>query len=93
MGDEGGAAAAAPEMLSIVEDAGRWWVASCSEQERRWVPRRGLESWRCLMHEIELLRAPLAFGWAHADVTLTTCKGGAVATKNDYGYRARRARW
>ena len=41
----GAAAAAAPEMLCIAEEAGRVWVAGCSEQERGWVPRRDLESW------------------------------------------------
>ena len=45
-----GVAAAAPDMLCIVEEAGRLWVAGCSEQERGWVPRRELENWLCLMH-------------------------------------------
>ena len=78
-----GAAQAAPEMLCIAEEAARLWVAGCSEQERGWVPRCKLESWPCLMHEVALLRAPLAFGRAHAEVTLT--ENGAVATKNS-GY-------
>ena len=61
----------APERLSnIVEDAGRRWVARCSEQERGWIRRRELESWLCLMHELELLRLPLVFGRAHG-FTLT----------------------
>ena len=34
IGSGGGAAAAAPEMLSIVEEAARLWVAGCSELER-----------------------------------------------------------
>ena len=42
------------------------------------MPRRGLESRLCLMHLVELLRLPLAFGRAHAVVTLS--EGGAVAT-------------
>ena len=75
-----GAAAAAVEMLCIVEVAARRWLAGCSEQERGWVPRRELKSWVCLMHEVEL---PLAFGPAHADMTLS--EGGAVATKNANG--------
>ena len=58
------------EMLSIPEEAGRLWVAGCSEQERAWVPRRGLESWLGLMHEVELLQLPLAFGRAHGSFTL-----------------------
>ena len=41
---EDGQAAAAPEMLSIVEEAGRLWVAQCSTQERGWMPRVGHES-------------------------------------------------
>ena len=48
--------AAAAEMLSLVGEAARRWVAGCSEQERGWVPRRGLESWLGLMHEVGLLR-------------------------------------
>ena len=61
----GGPAAPAPERLSLAEEAARRWVAGCSEQERSWVPRRGLESWLCLMHEVGVLRLPLAFGRVH----------------------------
>ena len=60
------AAAAAPEMLSIPEEAGRLWVAGCSEQERGWVPWSGVESTLCLMQQVEMLRLPLLFGRAHA---------------------------
>ena len=70
----------APEMLSIPEEAARLRVAGCSEQERGWVPRRELESWLCLMHEVGLLRVPLLFGRAYGSITLS--EGGAVATKN-----------
>ena len=66
-------------MLCIAEEAGRLWVTGCCEQERGWVPRRELENWLGLMHEVELLRLPLAFGRAHADLTLS--EGGAVVTK------------
>ena len=77
-----GGAAAAPEMLCIAEEAGRRWVAGCSEQERGWAPRwtkRG-RSWLCLMQEVELLRVPLVFCRAHASLTLS--EGGAVATRD-----------
>ena len=40
----------AAEMLSIPTEAARLWVAACSEQEREWVPRCGVESWLRLMH-------------------------------------------
>ena len=70
----GGPAAAAPEMLSLAEEAARCWVAGCSEQERGWVPRRADESWLGLMHEVGVLRLPLAFGRSHADVTLSTVR-------------------
>ena len=79
----------APEMLlCLAEEAGRRWVAGCSEQERRWVPRRGLESWLGLMHEVGVLRLPLAFGRAHV-TSITLSENGAVATKGvgDYNYR------
>ena len=79
---QGGAAAAgaaaAPEMLSIVEEAGWLWVARCSEQERGWVPRREHESRLGLMQEVDLLRVPLPFGRAHADVTTLSEGGGAA---------------
>jgi hypothetical protein len=66
-------------MLSIPEEAARRWVLRCSEQEREWVSFRTTERWLCLMHEVEVLRLPLAFGRVHASVTLT--ENGAVATK------------
>ena len=66
-------------MLCIPEAAARRWVAGCSEQERGWLPRRQLESWLGLMEEVRVLRLPLAFGRAHADLTLS--EGGAVVTK------------
>jgi hypothetical protein len=31
------------ELLSLADEAARRWVAGRSEQERGWVPRRGLE--------------------------------------------------
>ena len=65
-------------MLSIPAEAARLWGAGCSEQERGWVPRRGLESWLGLMHEVGVLRLPLAFGRSHAGITLS--ENGAVAT-------------
>ena len=76
----GAAAAAAPEMLCIAEEAARLWLAGCSDQERGWAPRRELETQLGLMHELELLRVPLAFGRAHADLTLV--ENGAVARKS-----------
>ena len=80
-GRVGGPVAAPEEMLCLAEEAARRWVAGCSEQERGWVPRRGLESWLGLMHGVELLRLPLAFDRAHALVTLS--ENGAVATGGD----------
>jgi hypothetical protein len=75
-----GGPAAAPEMLSLPEEAARRWVAGCSEQERGWVPRRGFERWLCLMHEVGALRVPLAFGRAR-NVKISLSEDGAVATK------------
>ena len=80
-----------PERLSVVEEAARRWVASCSDQERGWVPRRGHESWLGLVHEVEVLQLPLAFARAHADITLS--EDGAVATRGDQGeFRAAKSR-
>ena len=89
-GGGGGGPAAAHEMLCIVGEAARRWVARCSEQERGWVPRRGLESWLGLMHEVEVLQLPLAFGRAHAEITLS--ENGAVATKSRGGWRTAASR-
>ena len=85
-GDE---AAAAPEMLCIADEAGRLWVAGCSDQERGWVPRRELESLLGLMREVALLRVPLLFGRSNSDITLS--EGGAVATISVGGGRSYRA--
>ena len=82
----------AAEMLSIPTEAARLWVAACSEQERGWVPRWGrLMSWLSVMHEVGLLRLPLAFGDAHASITLS--EDGALATRertnpDDFFYRS-----
>ena len=83
----GGGPAAAGEMLCLVEEAARRWVAGCSEQERGWVPRRGLESWLCLMHEVGVLRLPLVFGRVHGSITLS--ENGAVAAKSGEDYSSR----
>ena len=74
------------EMLSIPEEAARRWLDGCSEQERGWVPRHWFESWLGLMHEVVVLRLPLAFGRAHATITLS--ENGAVATRSRGGWRA-----
>eukprot|EP01043_Picozoa_sp_COSAG02_P065196 COSAG02_NODE_9763_length_2117_cov_2.583746_1_plen_359_part_00 len=102
----GAATAAAPaETWSVAEEAARLWMLECSEQERGWVPRRGLESRLGLMWEVELLRRPLVFGRSHELIMLS--QGGSRATRggND-GYhgshhgrlarreqRARRPEW
>ena len=57
--------------MCIAEEAGRLWVARCSEQERGWVPLLGVGSWLGLMHEVEWLRLPLVFGRAHAALTVS----------------------
>ena len=78
-----GAAAAAKEMLSIADEAGRQWVAGCSEQERGWVLRHHFERFLCLMHRVAVLRLPLVFGRAHGNITLS--ENAAVATKTAGG--------
>ena len=82
----GGGAAAPAEMLSLVDEAARRWVAGCSEQERGWVPRRERESWLGLMHEVEVLRLPLAFARVHPSFALS--ENGAVATMTGVGSAA-----
>ena len=77
----GGATAAAQqaEMWSIAEEVARWWIASCTDQERGWVPRRGRESWLGLMWEVEVLRRGVVFGRSHVEIALS--EGGVVAKK------------
>jgi hypothetical protein len=86
----GGTAAAAQqaEMWSIAEEAARRWIATCTNQERNWVPRRGRESWLGLMWEVQSLRrAAAVFGRSHASITVS--EGGSRATKD--GNRSRTA--
>ena len=89
-----GTAAVAPaqqaeaiEMWSIVEEAGRRWIADCTNQEQGWVPRRGRERWLGMMWEVESLRRAAVFDRSHADIALS--EGAALATKavGDYMYR------
>jgi hypothetical protein len=69
------------EMWSIAEEMARRWIASCTDQERGWVPRRGRESWLGLMWEVESLRRRgVVFGRSHGSITLS--EGGAVATRS-----------
>ena len=68
--------------------ATRQWIATCTDQERGWVPRRGRERWLGLMWEVESLRRGAVFGRSHEEITL--CEGGSVATRavSDYNDRA-----
>jgi hypothetical protein len=87
-----GGGAASPqqaEMWSIAEEAARRWIASCTDQERGWVPRRGRESWLGLMWEVESLRrgAAVLDRW-HTSITMS--RGGSRATRGgpqDYAAR------
>eukprot|EP01046_Picozoa_sp_COSAG06_P023374 COSAG06_NODE_1852_length_8164_cov_4.582275_2_plen_301_part_00 len=88
----GGGTAAAQQAAawSIIEEAARQWIASCTEQERGWVPRRGRESWLGLMWEVESLHRAAVFGRSHEHITLS--EDGSLATRRgvvDYtGYTA-----
>eukprot|EP01046_Picozoa_sp_COSAG06_P007161 COSAG06_NODE_346_length_17038_cov_10.233721_4_plen_460_part_00 len=73
----GGGAPPTPETRSIVEEVARRWLDKASAQERGWVPRKCQESWLSLLHEVEELRRPLAFGRAHDEIQLS--QGRAVA--------------
>ena len=83
----GGAAAAAQqaEMWSIAEEAARRWIATCTDQERGWVPRRGRERWLGLMWEVQSLRrGAVVFGRSHELITLS--EGGSRATRAGGGH-------
>eukprot|EP01046_Picozoa_sp_COSAG06_P023378 COSAG06_NODE_1852_length_8164_cov_4.582275_6_plen_289_part_00 len=84
------AAAEATEMWSIAEEVARRWIATCTDQEQGWVPRRGRESWLGLMWEVESLlrRRGAVFGRSHESITLS--EGGSVATRGvvDHTYHA-----
>jgi hypothetical protein len=74
------AAAQQAEMWCIAEEVAHRWIASCTDQERGWVPRRGRESWLGLMWEVEVLRRGGAvFGRSHANIMLS--EGGSLATR------------
>ena len=70
-----GSQAAAPEMLSILEEAAQLWVARCSEKEQGWVPRRELESRLCLMQRFVI---EVASASGAASVRSVTCRHHAV---------------
>jgi hypothetical protein len=73
------------EMWPIAAEAARRWIATCTDQERGWVPRRGRESWLGLMWEVQTLRRGAAvFGRSHEDITVS--EGGSLATTLP-GYR------
>ena len=82
----GGTAAAAAaqqtETWSIIQEAARQWITTCTDQERGWVPRRGRESWLSLMWEVESLRRGAVFGRSHARITLS--ESGSLATGNGH---------
>jgi hypothetical protein len=79
---DGTAAQLLLETWSIAEEvARRWIIATCTEQERGWVPRRGRESWLGLMWEVETLcRGAAVFGRSHQSEDITLSEGGAQAT-------------
>eukprot|EP01046_Picozoa_sp_COSAG06_P043069 COSAG06_NODE_5589_length_3379_cov_115.159451_1_plen_305_part_00 len=88
----GGTAAAQQEQetWSIIEEAARQWITSCTDQERGWVPRRGRERWLGLMWEVEALRRRgVVFGRSHRSITLSA--GGSVATKTVGDHHSDRA--
>jgi hypothetical protein len=60
------------ETWSIIQEAARQWIATCTDQEQGWVPRRGQESWLGLMWEVEVLRRGAVFGRSHELILMTT---------------------
>ena len=77
------AAAQAPDTWSIAEEVARRWIASGTDQERGWVPRRGRESWLGLMWEVQSLRRAAVFGRSHESITLS--EGGSRARVRQVG--------
>jgi hypothetical protein len=77
-------AAGPPETSSIIEEAARRWIASCTDQERGWVPRRGRESWLGLMWEVESLRRGAAvLSRSHEHITVSE-DGSRATTRAGY---------
>eukprot|EP01046_Picozoa_sp_COSAG06_P031514 COSAG06_NODE_3074_length_5891_cov_6.288847_1_plen_302_part_00 len=72
------AAAQQTETWSIIQEAARQWITTCTDQEQGWVPRRGRESWLGLMWEVESLRRGAVFGRSHGVITVS--EGGSLAT-------------
>ena len=69
----------ADEALSIVDAAARRQVEAAPVEEQEWVPRHGTMEWRRILRELELLRAPLTFVWAHHLIVVD--EGGSRGTK------------
>jgi hypothetical protein len=78
------AAAQQTEMWSFAAEAARQWIASCTDQERGWVPRRGRESWLALMWEVVSLCRALVFGRSHN--AISRYEGGARALMSVAGW-------
>jgi hypothetical protein len=79
--DDDGASGAVTEAgagQAVVDEAARRWLATCTEQERGWVPRRGRKSWLAQMWEVQSLRRGAVLGRSHESITLS--EGGALAT-------------
>ena len=57
------------ETCSIIQEAARQWIATCTDQEQGWVPRRGRESWLGLVWEVEVLRRGAVFDRSHESIS------------------------
>ena len=81
----------AGEALCIVDAAARRQVEGAPIEEQEWMHRRGTESWRRILRELEALRAPLTFTRVHHSIVVD--EGGSRATKpgdvdeQDFGAR------
>jgi hypothetical protein len=78
-------------MWSIIQEAARRWIATCTDQERGWVPRRRGESWLGLMWEVALLHSSAAkFSRDSTNENITLTEDGTRATRigaKNYSYQ------
>ena len=75
------------QLLSIVEEAARRWLLTCPLEDRQKAPKRAIDCYKGLMHEVQRLRTPLAFSQAPESIVVSDNRM-EVAKEINCGWRA-----
>jgi hypothetical protein len=75
------------QLLSIVEEAARRWLLACPLEDRQKAPKRAIDCYKGLMHEVQRLRTPLAFSQAPESIVVSDNRM-EVAKEINCGWRA-----